>query len=196
MRKILLAVLGVMLSQSILSQPVHARTLEGIEIPEAVSAKDGTELKLQGAAVRSFYHVIDGYIGALYLENKSTDVASILADNGYKRMTFTVLLSKMSARKIGNAFYEAIQINTSPEEQKELEKEIQQFVTMIDGTVTKGEGGSFEYIPGQGARVTVAGEVKGVIPGKKAFNVILKVWIGDTPPTQNFKDGVLGRKTT
>ncbi len=191
MRKIILAVLGIVLSQT-----VHALQLEGVDVPEAVSAGDGTELRLQGAAVRSFYHVIDGYIGALYLENSTSDVASILADDGYKRMTFTVLLSKMSARKIGNAFYEAIQINTSPEEQQELEKEIKQFVTMIDGTVKRGEGGSFEYIPGQGARVTVAGEVKGVIPGKKVFNTILKVWIGETPPTQSFKNGVLGRKTT
>ena len=191
MRKYLLAVLGILLSQT-----VSALNLEGIDIPEVVSARDGTELKLQGAAVRSFYHVVDGYIGALYLENQSSDVASILADNGYKRMTFTVLLSKMSARKIGNAFYESIQINTSPEEQAELEKEIEQFMAMIDGTIKKGQGGSFEYIPGQGAKVTIGGEEKGIIPGKKAFDAILRVWIGDVPPTKSFKEGVLGLRAT
>ncbi|WP_062270930.1 chalcone isomerase family protein [Endozoicomonas arenosclerae] len=187
MKKLFIVVFGMALWQS-----AHALTMKGMEVPDAVKVSDGTVLQLQGAAVRSWYLVVDGYIGALYLENPTHDVSRILSDESYQRMTFTILFSKMSARRIANAFYEAIQINTSEEEQKELEEGIGQFMSMIDGTLKKGDSGTFEYIPGKGARVIIAGEEKGVIPGKKVFNAILKVWIGETPPNKKFKEGILG----
>ncbi|WP_257253986.1 MULTISPECIES: chalcone isomerase family protein [unclassified Endozoicomonas] len=190
MKKLFIVVFGMALWQS-----AHALSMKGVEIPDVVKVPDGTVLQLQGAAVRTWYLVVDGYIGALYLENPSSDVYHILSEESYQRMSFTILLSKMSARRMANAFYEAIQINTSEEEQKDLEKGIAQFMGMIDGTLKKGESGTFEYIPGKGARVIIAGEEKGIIPGKKLFNAILKVWIGETPPNQKFKEGILGLNT-
>ncbi|WP_448217380.1 chalcone isomerase family protein [Endozoicomonas sp. 2B-B] len=186
MKKLFIVAFGMALWQS-----AQALSMKGMEIPDVVKSDD-TVLQLQGAAVRTWYLVVDGYIGALYLENPTTDVSRILSEESYQRMSFTILLSKMSARRMANAFYEAIQINTSEEEQKELEKGIAQFMGMIDGTLSKGESGTFEYIPGKGARVIIAGEEKGIIPGKKLFNAILKVWIGETPPNQKFKEGILG----
>ncbi|MGI9278816.1 MAG: chalcone isomerase family protein [Endozoicomonas sp.] len=187
MKKLFIVVFGMALWQS-----AHALSMKGMEVPDVVKVSDGTVLQLQGAAVRSWYLVVDGYIGALYLENPTSDVSLILSEESYQRMTFTILFSKMSARRIANAFYEAIQINTSEEEQKELEEGIGQFMSMIDGTLKRGDSGTFEYIPGKGARVIIAGEEKGIIPGKKVFNAILKVWIGETPPNKKFKQGVLG----
>ncbi|WOG29949.1 chalcone isomerase family protein [Endozoicomonas sp. 8E] len=186
MKKLFIVAFGMALWQS-----AQALSMKGMEIPDVVKSDD-TVLQLQGAAVRTWYLVVDGYIGALYLENPTTDVSRILSEESYQRMSFTILLSKMSARRMANAFYEAIQINTSEEEQKELEKGIAQFMDMIDGTLKKGESGTFEYIPGKGARVIIAGEEKGTIPGKKLFNAILKVWIGETPPNQKFKEDILG----
>ena len=188
MKKLVSVVFGLLFLQT-----ANAVKVEGYEFPEVVQASEnGPVMQLQGAAVRDWYLVVKGYVGALYLENPSSSVDKILADDGYKRMSFTVLFTKMSARRIANSFYEAIQINTTEEEQAELKDELDQFMAMIEGTMKKGQSGVFEYIPGKGAKVTVAGEVKGIIPGKDIFNAILRVWIGETPPNQRFKDGILG----
>ena len=188
MKKIIWAIAGLLLFQS-----AQAITLEGYEFPEEIQAShNGPLMKLQGAAVREWYLVVKGYIGALYLENPGNSVDNILMDEGYKRMSFTVLFKKMSARRIASSFYEAIQINLTEEEQIELEPKLNQFMSMIDGTLKQGESGVFEYIPTVGAKVTIAGEEKGIIEGKKIFDAILKVWIGETPPNRSFKQGILG----
>lgn len=181
----------VVFCMSVFALPAQALTVEGVEIPETISINE-KELKLQGAAIRSWYLVVNGYVGALHLEKPSKQPSEIFLDESRQRMTFTMLVSKMSARRIANAFYDAIQLNTTEKEQLELEQDLQLFMGMIDGSLKKGDEGVFEYIPGTGARVTIAGEEKGIIPGKKFFNAILKVWIGETPPSQRFKEEILG----
>ncbi|MGB1271035.1 MAG: chalcone isomerase family protein [Endozoicomonas sp.] len=57
-----------------------------------------------------------GYIGALYLEKPASTSEKIYASDSYQRMTFVMLVSKMSARRIANAFYDSIQLNSPPEE--------------------------------------------------------------------------------
>ncbi len=178
------------------TQAVQAVVLEGYEIPDAVPATGTSpELKLQGASVRDWYLVVNGYIGALYLENPSSDVAAIYADKGYQRMTFKLLFKKMSARRIANAFYESIQLNTTPEEQKKYEPELKEFFELVNGTLKRGEEGLFEYIPGKGVRIVIADVDKGFLKfDKEVFNLILRVWIGDVPPNKKFKQSILGLK--
>ncbi|MGI9274088.1 MAG: chalcone isomerase family protein [Endozoicomonas sp.] len=191
MKKLLGVVLGMLFWSS-----ASAVVLEGYEFPETVKVEsDGPTLKLQGASVRTWYLAIKGYVGALYLQNPSSVSSEILADDSHQRMTFTLLFDKMSARRVANSFYEAIQINTSEEEQIALQKDFEKFLAMQDGAIHRGEASIIEFIPGKGTQVTVAGEKKGVIPDKRLFNALLRVWIGETPPTQKFKDEILGVKT-
>ena len=59
-------------------QSAGALVLEGYDIPESVPVTEkNATLTLQGAAVRSWYFVVKGYIGALYIENPSTSVTEI-----------------------------------------------------------------------------------------------------------------------
>ena len=188
MKKLLGIILGMMFWSS-----ASAVVLEGYEFPETIKVKsDGPVLKLQGASIRTWYLAIKGYVGALYLQNPSTVSSEILADDSHQRMTFTLLFNKISARRVANSFYEAIQINTSEEEQAALQKDFEMFFSMQDGAIHRGEASIIEYIPGKGTQVTIAGDKKGVIPGKRLFNALLRVWIGETPPTQKFKDEILG----
>ena len=41
--------------------------------------------------------------------------------------------------------------------------------------------------------MTVAGVVKGFIPGKDFYDAMLQVWIGKSPVTRAFKDQILGK---
>ncbi|NRA24047.1 MAG: chalcone isomerase family protein [Oleispira sp.] len=172
---------------------VHALTIGGYEVPQVIPASSQhAELKLNGASMRILYGVVDTYVGKLYVENPVTDAAALIAADEYKRMVFQVVLKRVSGRRMATAMYEALQLNTTREEAKRLETRVQQIVKMFDTRFTKGENGYIEWVPGQGSRVVVRGEVKGVIPGKDLYDAILRIWIGDNPVGASFKRQVLG----
>jgi hypothetical protein len=170
-----------------------ALTIDGYEIPQIIPAtSQHAELKLNGASMRILYGVVDTYIGKLYVENPVTDAAAIIAADEYKRMVFQVALKRVSGRRMATALYEALQLNTTREEANRLETRILQIVEMFDVRLKKGEVGYIEWVPGKGSRVVVAGEEKGIIPGKDLNDAILRIWIGDNPVGETFKRQVLG----
>ncbi|WP_422467003.1 chalcone isomerase family protein [Endozoicomonas sp. ALC013] len=178
----------------LLSLPVNALVINKYDLPDTIAAEgDKPELKLQGAAVRSWYLMVKGYIGALYLEEPTSSPEEIYASDTHQRMAFVMLVSKMSARRIANAFYESIQLNSPPDEQEAVKEDLEKIFTLVDGSMKKGEQAVFEYLPGQGLRIEIAGDEKGIVPAnKELFNLFLRVWIGETPPSKPFKEQVLG----
>ncbi|WBA79616.1 chalcone isomerase family protein [Endozoicomonas sp. GU-1] len=178
----------------LLSLPVNALVINKYDLPDTIAAEgDKPELKLQGAAVRSWYLMVKGYIGALYLEEPTSSPEEIYASDTHQRMAFVLLLSKMSARRIANAFYESIQLNSPPDEQEAVKEDLEKIFTLVDGSMKKGEQAVFEYLPGKGLRIEIAGDEKGIVPAnKELFNLFLRVWIGETPPSKPFKEQVLG----
>ncbi|MGO0307283.1 chalcone isomerase family protein [Endozoicomonas acroporae] len=178
----------------LLSLPVNALVINKYDLPDTIAAEgDKPELKLQGAAVRSWYLMVKGYIGALYLEEPTSNPEEIYASDTHQRMAFVMLVSKMSARRIANAFYESIQLNSPPDEQEAVKEDLEKIFTLVDGSMKKGEQAVFEYLPGKGLRIEIAGDEKGIVPAnKELFNLFLRVWIGETPPSKPFKEQVLG----
>ncbi len=190
--KLLPITLALITSLCILS-PVHAYTVDNIIIEDVIPAStDRPELKLNGASIREIYFLIKSYVGALYLEQPSTNAKEILTSETHQRMSFKVLLRKVGARRIANALQEALSVNISEQEHKKLLPKLKQMLSYFDGTLHMGEEALFDYIPGVGTQVTLKGEVKGVIPGRDYFKAMLSIWIGDTPVGRDFKDDVLG----
>lgn len=183
----------IMLSLSCLPLFASALTIDGVEIPKVIPASsEHAELKLNGASMRILYGVVDTYIGKLYVENPTTDPDALIAADEYKRMVFHTVLKRVSGRRMATALYEALQLNTTPEEAKVLESRIQQVIEMFDTRLKKGEDGYIEWVPGKGSRIVVKGEVKGIVPGKDLNDAILRIWIGENPVGDAFKKQVLG----
>lgn len=176
---------------------VNAYTVDGVDFSEVVPANaERPELKLNGASLRELYLLIETYVGALYLENPSTDAQAILDSEEHKRMVFHVMMKKVGARRIANALQEALVMNVTKEEHKKLSKEIDQMLSYFDGKMHRGEEAIFDYIPGKGTQITINNQVKGVIPGKDYFRAMLSIWIGENPVGRTFKDDVLGLNRT
>lgn len=172
-----------------------ALTIDGYEIPQVIPAtSQHAELKLNGAAMRIIYGVVDTYIGKLYVENPVTDANALIEADEYKRMVFKIVMKRVSGRRIAKAMYEALQLNVTPEEAIALEDRLQLLVTMFDSSLTTGQESYVEWAPGEGSRVVLNGEEKGVIPGKDLYDALLKIWIGENPVGSTFKQQVLGLK--
>ncbi|WP_431688707.1 chalcone isomerase family protein [Hahella sp. NBU794] len=175
-----------------LTKPSFAVTLQGVEVPESLPPEgDRPSLSLNGAATRRFLVFVDVYVGALYVERTTHEAPALLADEGYRRMEFT-MLRDVRGRKIADAFYEGMRLNISKQQAEDIRVEIEQMVHMFDQKLEKGDTAVVEYIPGVGAQVWLDGHDRGVIPGKKLFDAILSIWIGDYPVSQDFKAGILG----
>jgi hypothetical protein len=172
---------------------VHAHTVSGVELREIVPAtSERPELTLNGAALRELYLLIKSYVGALYVENPSDNAITLLESDTHKRMAFHVMMKRVSARRIGNALQEAMVLNLNEQEHKALSKDLDQMLSMFEGKMHKGELATFDYLPGKGTRITINGEVKGVIPGKAYFDAMLSMWVGENPVGRTFKDDILG----
>jgi len=177
----------------LLMQSAHAYTVADVNMPEVVPATaERPELRLNGASLRELYLLVETYVGALYLENPSTDPQAIMNSESHKRMVFHVMLKRVGARRIANALQEALVVNISEEEHKRLTKQLEQMLSYFDGKMHAGEQAVFDYLPGKGTRVTINNEVKGIIPGKDYFKAMLSIWIGENPVGRDFKEDILG----
>lgn len=172
---------------------VQAYTVADVNMPDVVPATaERPELRLNGASLRELYLLVETYVGGLYLEEPSTDPQAILNSETHKRMVFHVMLKRVGARRIANALQDALVVNITEEEHRNLEKQLGQMMSYFNGKMHAGEQAYFDYIPGKGTRVTINNEVKGVIPGKDYFRALLSIWIGENPVGRDFKDDILG----
>ncbi len=171
----------------------HALTVKGVEVAEVIpGTQERPALKLNGASVRVVYKIVDAYLGKLYLENPSSDPEEIFRDEGYKRMVFHVMTRRISAEQITEAISDILKDNMSKDELQLYEDQLATFSRLFEDSLFSGEQGTVDYVPGIGTRVSIRGEIQGVIPGKDFFNALLTVWIGEYPVSNKFKDGILG----
>jgi len=180
--------LALMVSSS-LSQ---ARQIADYNFAEQLSPQpEQPALLLNGASVRSYYYLIDTYVGLLYMENPASNAQQLIDDPGYKRIVYHILVDRVSGRRIAKAMYEALQLNVSREQAVQLEDRLNTLVKMFDSKMERGDQGYVDYVPGVGSRVVIKGETKGILPGKDLYDALLKIWIGEYPVSRRFKQDIL-----
>lgn len=187
-RSLVLAVLGLCaLVQSAL--PAAAGELKGVTLPDTVEV-GGQTLQLNGMALRKAYLVAKVYVAGLYLPEKATDAAAVLAADTPRRMVMH-WVRNVGQDDICEGWMEGLEKNTE-NPSAELEK---QFETLCEwtGSAKDNDEFVFTYVPGDGTRVEVAGEGKGTMEGKSFADALFAEWIGPNPgPGQGFKQALMG----
>jgi len=175
------------------SAQTHALELSDVKLDENIQL-DKQQLVLNGAGIRKKL-LLKVYIGALYLAEKTHSADTVLADAGAKRMSF-ILLRDVSGKQVLNGINEAILPNNSEEEMKAIDARLYLFEKMFVSVpeIKKGEIVNLDYIPGQGTRVSVNGQVKGHIEGQDFYRSLLKIWVGKKPVQSSLKKSVLGEE--
>jgi hypothetical protein len=166
-----------------------AREIADVKIPATVAAGEGVTLRLNGAGIRSKF-LFQIYIAELYMDHPSSDSASVIGDEGRKRMVMHFLYEELSKDKLTEAWDEGFRANTSPQQLALLQTRIAEFNAMFD-SVRKGDEISLEYIPGKGTEVKIRNQVKGVIPGKDFNDALLGIWLGKEPVSQDLRKELL-----
>jgi len=170
-----------------------AAEIAGVKLPERT--KLGTcELVLNGAGLRKklFFKV---YIASLYLAEKKSSPADVLALEGPKRVSI-ILLRTLPAQDLVDALNEGIRENSSPGELQTLQGRFNELTaTML--AVQQGKKGdviSVDWLPDAGTCVLLNGEPKGKpIPGEDVYRALLKAWLGEHPSSARLKKALLGQ---
>lgn len=186
MKKLLLVVCGLLLSGSL-----SAMEVAGVNLPD--SAQVGTQpLVLNGAGIRTkwFFKV---YVAALYLPQKQTSGAAIIADEHPHRMALH-MLRELGSKKLYGAFSEAIEMNRTPAELAAMDAQMKQMKQIFDAVneVKSGDIVALDYLPGSGTQISVNGKAFGTIAGAEFNRALLEIWIGSNPVQDDLKKGLLG----
>lgn len=166
-----------------------ALELAGVEIaPTAGHA--GKTLVLNGAGLRKRF-IVKVYVGALYLESRSTDPEAIVAADGVKvvRMTFLRDVDKAAVLK---AFREGFEKNSKDGAAAAIEK-LAPVDKALPDEIKKAQVLLVAYAPGVGATVGIEGGPQVTVEGKAFADALLRNWLGPQPADDDLKSGMLGK---
>jgi hypothetical protein len=181
--------LVVTLSLLAFAAAAPAGTIERVTFPDTVSVA-GRTLVLNGMGLRQklFFNL---YVGALYLEHKSDDDSAILSADAPKRLVLHFLYKEVSREKMARSFQQGFKSNTGAQ-MGELKSQINRLLGALE-PMKKGDEMSITYVPGAGTTLTLRGADKLTIPGLDFAKAFFSIWLGPLPPTDDLKDGLLGK---
>lgn len=167
--------------------PLGATEMAGVQFADKAKVGD-QELVLNGLGLRTKM-VFKVYAAGLYLAQKQSDAAKILAEDSARLFEMEMLRS-VGKDKMVEAWNECL-ANNNPGASAEIKAGFSQLQSFM-GDLATGDRLSYSYKPGEGTSVTVKGAAKGTIAGKAFADAVFKCWIGPTPPTEELKKGLLG----
>ena len=183
---------GMVLPLIFCSQLALAAEIAGVTVEERVKLGPA-ELRLNGAGIRTRI-VFKVYVGALYLPEKKSATAEVLALKGAKRVSMT-MLRDLTARQLTDALEDGIRANHSESELAALKGRIEALAALMReiGSAKEKTVITLDFLPDAGTQVTVNGAARGKpIPGEDFYGALLKIWLGDKPVDADLKKAMLG----
>ncbi len=185
-----LLTLTCFISYFLLFTSVQARTIADVAVAERIQHENNTTLILNGAGIRKkFFFKI--YITSLYLPQKQTKVAKILAKDEPRQIILNFIHSKVPKAKIVKAWNKGFEENLSSQEHQQLASKIATFNRMF-GDLNEGDKVILSYTPNKGTDVIINNKNKGNIASWQFNNALLKIWIGNEPASDDLKESLLG----
>lgn len=171
-----------------------AAEVAGVKFAETLDAAPGQPLVLNGAGLRkrAFFDV---YAMGLYVTQKQTAAAELIALGGPKRVAIR-MLRDVGAEQFTEALVDGMKDNHAEGEFKALEARVQQLSSIMVQVkeAKKGMQVGLEWVPASGTRVTIDGKSVGsAIAGEDFFRALLRIWLGDKPVSADLKAGLLGK---
>ena len=178
----------VTLAVLLLSVPAMAGQLAGVSLPDSVEV-NGTTLVLNGMGLRK-KAVFKVYVGALYVTAKSSDPAALTTPDTPRRMVMH-FVRDVGKDKIVEGWREGFTSN-SPADTHMLQQRLDEFAALWSD-MANGDEAVMTYVPGTGLKLEIRGKEVGLVQGKQFADAVLACWLGPYPPSEDLKDGLLGK---
>ncbi|MCP4272743.1 MAG: hypothetical protein GY781_12390 [Gammaproteobacteria bacterium] len=173
--------------------PAIAKEVAGVELEEVARLSvENTELILNGSTVRrEAQHAI--YVGGLYLKEQATSYEEVIEDPNPKRFLLFCSTDAISSSKLINAWEQGFSINYSNEEITKLEPMIKTFNDVWKSGLKAGDEVWVDFIPGEGTKMSINGDLVAEIAGDEFYHAFLKTWLGPHPFSRKMKEALLGK---
>lgn len=187
-RTILMMVLLAMASMT------YAAEIEGHKFEDKITV-EGKELLLNGVGLRTINRFglnFKVYVAGLYVEKRSTKDKDIMESGGLVHLK-SYYLREVTKKQQKEPFREAIRKNCYADCSDSKKK----IFKIIDAVMRTKEGGAFDFTFFKD-RVTFFmngenGESRVTVPGATFSKDMLAIWMGPKPPTDELKEGLLGK---
>lgn len=153
-----------------------------------------TETQLNGTGVRAVAW-FKGYAVGLYLPERATTLAQVLAQAGPKRLQLR-MLQDVPAAEFVKALNKGMERNSPADAWPELAPRVQRLAEQItaSGRVRKGEVVDLDLDPTRGLLFARNGKLVGEpIPGVDFYAALLRAFIGEHPYDERMKAGLLAQ---
>lgn len=168
--------------------PAAAGELAGVNLPDTTRVGEET-LVLNGLGLRK-KAIFKVYVGGLYLPARTSDAGRILAGDTARHMVMEFVRG-VGSGSLADAWTDCLEANT-PDAPAEVAKQFEELRGWM-ADVESGDQLTFTYQPGTGTQVTVKGADQGTQAGKPFADALFACWIGPEPPSEDFRDGLLGQ---
>lgn len=175
------------------SAGVHAVEVAGVAVADTVKI-GGVDLVLNGAGIRT-RAVFKVYVGAIYVTDKKSAAAEVIAQRGPKRVALH-MLRDLTVEQLGGALNDGLAANLSAAERTQFKPQIDELKATMDavGAAKEKSVVTLDYLPEAGIRIAIDGAARGKpIPGEEFYRALLKIWLGDKPVDRSLKAGMLGQ---
>jgi len=183
MRPLLMGLLGLA------SASAHAKECLSVSFPDRMRV-DGSELTLNGLGVRkATFLKVNVYVAALYASKPSRDPKALVAASGPDELILH-FVRNVGVDDLTKAWNEGFERNSKSQLPAFKER-----IAKLNGWMSDMKTGqrlSFIRRPGVGIEVAVDGAVKGTVEGDDFARALLSIWLGETPPNPELKQGLLG----
>lgn len=169
-----------------------AKRIHSVTVPNQVIVGH-VRLVLNGAGLRDYTILFSFrvYVGALYLEHPTHQAAVALKERGPSRIAMYFMRS-VSRSQLRSAWRSGFRHNNPKAVRQKLTHEIQSFLNLWHPLKNHAQV-FLDYLPKQGTKVLINGQMAGLFPGWTFHEALLRIWLGPHPPTHSLKRHMLGR---
>lgn len=168
--------------------PAHAAELGGVTMSDTAKVGDHT-LMLNGLGLRK-KAIFKVYVGGLYLPAKQSRPDMILSADTPRRLEME-FVRDVGKDSITGGWDDCL-TNNSPSASADVKKGFARLNDFMSD-VESGDRLTFTYVPGTGTTIGVKNKDQGTVEGKPFADALFACWVGDVPPSDDFKQGLLGR---
>ncbi len=134
------------------------------------------------------------YVAALYLPQLESDEQKTLNLNQHKQMKLLVTANRWSPRAWSKQWQGNIAINNGLPS-KILQKKLEKFTNILKGNLLAGDLMMVNYVPATGTKIFINQQPVLVSSDMALFNALLATWVGNLPPSRDFKKRILSLAT-
>ena len=166
------------------------QTIAGVKVDSKLSL-EGQNLVLNGAGTRVKLFM-DMYVGALYLEKKSSNAAEIMNSKEGAAIKLNIVSGLISSDKMISAINEGFE-NATGKKTAPLKAKIDKFKSFFKDEIKKGDVFVIINVPNEGVVVYKNGVKKGSGDGHDFKKALFGIWLCDKPADKDLKNDMLGK---